>query len=389
MSLREKLVAHGVPEAEIDEAERNGTLLELAVDRILVGQPRYTSEEIAEKADMDIEVLRRLWRALGFTDTDERIFTDADLEAIGWVRRYNDEGLADLRVTTQLTRVVGSSLARIAEAQVDVLTDRIAAVGGADLSQEQADEALIGLLEEQLPQWAETFAYVHRRHLAAALQRAEAARHGDVEHVLHTVGFADLVGFTVLSQQLDEAELADVVDRFESLAFDVVGRLGGRVVKMIGDEVMFVADDVAAAAEIAITLSETYADDETLSDVRVGLARGAAIVREGDFFGPAVNLASRLVNIAYPGSVVTDEVVREALEGNESFEWKSMRPRRLKGIGWSAPWVLLRAADSPARRPASEVVHKVRAKRSQLVRKSRRPSALETAVDEPSAPPSD
>ncbi len=139
MSLREKLVAHGVPEAEIDEAERNGTLLELAVDRILVGQPRYTSEEIAERADMDIEVLRRLWRALGFTDTDERIFTDADLEAIGWVRRYNDEGLADLRVTTQLTRVVGSSLARIAEAQVDVLTDRIAAVGGADLSQEQAD----------------------------------------------------------------------------------------------------------------------------------------------------------------------------------------------------------------------------------------------------------
>src|SRR5438874_3055915 len=176
---------------------------------------------------MDIEILRRLWRALGFTDTEDRIFTDADLDALGWVRRYDDEGLADLRVTTQLTRVVGSSLARIAEAQVGVLFDRLDDVTSSGLSREAADEALIDLLEEQMPQWAETFAYVHRRHLAAALQRAEAARAGRIDHVTHTVGFADLVGFTVLSQQLDEAELADVVDRFESLAFDIVGRLGG------------------------------------------------------------------------------------------------------------------------------------------------------------------
>ncbi|MCU1460764.1 MAG: adenylate cyclase [Acidimicrobiales bacterium] len=382
MSLREKLLARGVPEAEIDEAERTGTLFQLAVERIIVGEPRYTSEEIAEKAETDVEVLRRLWRALGFTDTEQRIFTDADLEAIGWVRRANEDGWADLRVTTQLTRVVGSSLARIADAQVDVLSDRIEELARAGVSQDEADEVLIDLLEEQLPQWAETFAYVHRRHLAAALQRAEAARRGDADHVIHTVGFADLVGFTVLSQALDEAELADVVDRFESLAFDVVGRVGGRVVKMIGDEVMFVADDVAAAAEIALTLSETYANDETLSDVRVGLARGAAIVREGDFFGPAVNLASRLVNIAYPGSVVTDEAVHDTLEGHEGFAWKSMRPRRLKGIGWTAPVVLLRADDAQGRRPASDVARKVRAKRSQLVKRSRRPSALETAADD-------
>jgi len=378
VTLRDRLLARGVPEDEIARAEREGTVLELAVDRILVGQPRYTSQDIAQRAEMDIEILRRLWRALGFTDTEDRIFTDADLDALGWVRRYNDEGLADLRVTTQLTRVVGSSLARIAEAQVGVLFDRLDDVTSSGLSREAADEALIDLLEEQMPQWAETFAYVHRRHLAAALQRAEAARAGRIDHVTHTVGFADLVGFTVLSQQLDEAELADVVDRFESLAFDIVGRLGGRVVKMIGDEVMFVADDVVAAAEVALTLSETYAHDETLSDVRVGLARGAAIVREGDFFGPAVNLASRLVNIAYSGSVVTDEVVHEALAGDERFAWKSMRPRRLKGIGWTAPWVLVRPEDGEGRRPASEVVRKVRAKRSQLVARSRRPSGLET-----------
>src|SRR5206468_3553258 len=81
VTLHDRLVAHGVPEDEIARADRDGTLLELAVDRILVGQPRYTSEDIARQADMDIEILRRLWRALTLTDTADRIFTDADLEA--------------------------------------------------------------------------------------------------------------------------------------------------------------------------------------------------------------------------------------------------------------------------------------------------------------------
>jgi adenylate cyclase len=384
MTLRERLLAIGVPEEDIAQAERDGTLFELAIDRMLVGRPRYTSEDISRQADIDVETLRRLWRALGFTDTDERIFTDADLEALEWVRRYNEAGLADLRVTTQLTRVVGSSLARIAEAQVDVLRERLDDLERSGVARDDAHAAVLDLLQDEVPQWAETFGYVHRRHLAAALQRADAARHardGAAGAAVHTVGFADLVGFTVLSQQLEESELAAVVDRFEALAFDVVGRIGGRVVKMIGDEVMFVADDVVSAAEIALTLAETYADDETLSDVRVGLARGAAIIREGDFFGPAVNLASRLVNIAYAGSVVTDEATHDALADDERFAWKSMRPRRLKGIGWTSPWVLRRPDEAHGKRPAADVVAKVRTKRSQLVAKTRRPAAMEHAAD--------
>ena len=118
------------------------------------------------------------------------------------------------------------------------------------------------------------------------------------------VGFADMVGFTVLSQHLGDDELAAVVSRFEELAHDTVVALGGRVVKMIGDEVMFVVQTATGAAEIGLSLAEAYADDELLSDVRVGLAIGPVLVQDGDFYGPVVNLASRLVGVANPGTVL-------------------------------------------------------------------------------------
>ena len=125
------------------------------------------------------------------------------------------------------------------------------------------------------------------------------------------VGFADMVGFTMLSQHLGDEELAAVVSRFEELAHDTVVALGGRVVKMIGDEVMFVVPTATGAAQIGLSLAEAYAGDELLSDVRVALAIGPVLVQDGDFYGPVVNLASRLVGVANPGTVlVSDEFQR-------------------------------------------------------------------------------
>jgi adenylate cyclase len=157
------------------------------------------------------------------------------------------------------------------------------------------------------------------------------------------VGFADLVGFTALSQQVDAHELAAVVDRFESIAYDTVNRLGGRVVKMIGDEVMFSVPDEPSAVEIALSLSETYRDDDELSDVRVGLASGPVLQREADLFGPVVNRASRIVNIAFPGSVVCAGEICEALGDVAGIGWKSIGTRNLKDIGKVPLYVVRRA----------------------------------------------
>jgi adenylate cyclase len=187
--------------------------------------------------------------------------------------------------------------------------------------------------------------YAWRRHLQAAFRRAMLSfSRGELSGgtVETTVGFADLVGFTLLSQELSDEALAEVVSRFEALAFDIVSSLGGQVVKVIGDEVMFVVRDAAEGARIALRLADAYADDELLSDVRVGLASGSVLAMEGDYYGPVVNLASRIVKIAIPGTVLVSDEVHAQLARDEELAWKSLRPRALKDVGrvqlWSMHW---------------------------------------------------
>ena len=162
------------------------------------------------------------------------------------------------------------------------------------------------------------------------------------------VGFADMVGFTMLSQHLGDEELAAVVSRFEELAHDTVVALGGRVVKMIGDEAMFVVQTATSAAQIGLSLAEAYADDELLSDVRVALAIGPVLVQDGDFYGPVVNLASRLVGVANPGTVLISDELRSAL-ADEGARIRHPGPpvRTLKDIGRVQVWKLSRPGASP------------------------------------------
>ena len=120
------------------------------------------------------------------------------------------------------------------------------------------------------------------------------------------VGFADLVGFTSLTRHVSEDELAALVDRFEGIAADTIAELGGRVVKTVGDEVMFTADDPAVGAEIAVTLAERIGRDQALPELRVGVACGTVLSRLGDVYGEPVNIASRLTSAARPGSVLVD-----------------------------------------------------------------------------------
>ncbi len=177
------------------------------------------------------------------------------------------------------------------------------------------------------------------------------------------VGFADLVGFTALSQQVSAHELASVVDRFEAIAYETVSLLGGRVVKMIGDEVMFSVPDERSAAEVALTLSESYRDDDELSDVRVGLAAGPVVVREADLFGPVVNRASRIVNIAFPGTVVCSAELRDALADDPAFVWKPIGQRNLKDIGKVPLFVLRREAEPDRDRTSREQAQARRSER--------------------------
>jgi adenylate cyclase len=193
--------------------------------------------------------------------------------------------------------------------------------------------------------------YAWRRHLSAAISRmiTDAEPIQDQSGVVRSVGFADLVSFTRLVRRLSERELARMVQRFESLAYDVVLAHGGRVIKTVGDEVLFVAIGAAPAAAIALDLVEAMAEDDVVPDVRVGMASGRVVSRLGDVFGNTVNRASRLTAVARPKTVLVDDAIAASLASTSGFETSVLRRRTLRGIGPVTPWVLRRAVQ-PGRR---------------------------------------
>jgi adenylate cyclase len=332
--LKRSLLERGVPEEELAAAESAGTLRLLAAEHlVLPGPPRYSGDQVAARTGLPRELTQRFWRALGFPDVPEGevAFTQADLEVVATLASMFEREVVRPEVALQITRVLAASAARVAEAQLEGLVEPTP----------DDDERAFDLEAEVLGSTPRFFDHVWRRQLQAAARRAR-YRHSSAGTAPVAVGFADLVGFTALSSTLDDDELADVVDRFTELAYDRVATAGGRVVKTVGDEVMFAIDDPAAGAELALGLTDAYAENHDLPDVRVGLAWGPALSRDGDLYGPTVNLAARIVAIARPRSVVVGPEVHEALADTPGLAWRALRPRRLKGIGRVPLWALRR-----------------------------------------------
>jgi adenylate cyclase len=350
------LIDLGCTADELDAAEREGTLPLLAVERLMVPEvAEYDLAEVAARSGLDVDTVRHLWRTLGYPvpRDDEVAFTAADVEILAEVGRLMAGDVASTDLVLQMSRVIGSSMARIASSQVDVISARVAGAPrtGALADAAFTDEQIVVSASALLPIVPSVLDATWRRHLQGAIRRRlSIAETGQGQ--LGVVGFADLVGFTALSQQVGDDELAAIVDEFEHLAFDVVTDHGGRVVKMIGDEVMFTVDSPVAAAEIGLALAEGTRGAEELSDVRVGMAHGPLLEREGDLYGPVVNLASRVTAIAFPGTIVVSESVFDRLSGTPDYVLRSMRPRYLKDIGRVPLWVLRRR--SPVEGPFAD-----------------------------------
>ncbi len=325
------LVAAGATEAEIDRASAEGWLPLLALDRMLMpGAARFDVVGVAAAAGTTVDVAARVRRALGFPDVPEGInaFTDRDADALRLVVRRLDAAvqLGDLE---HQVRVVSASLARLASFEADLTAEwlELARVGGAD------DEMAAAEILEEVD-WATLSAlieYTHRVLYRAALWR-RLARPTGAPTVDAAVGFADLVGYTELAEELDERELSNLLARFEAIAFDTVAEYNGRIVKTIGDEVMFVGAP-ADIARVALALVERVAADPLLPDVRIGVASGSLLARDGDFYGPVVNLASRLTDRAHHATVLASDALHDALADDADIAWRRLAGKRIRGIG--------------------------------------------------------
>lgn len=284
------------------------------VERGLLGSERsLTRIQVAEQAGVDLDLAQELWQQLGFPHAadDDVAFTEQDVTALRMTDELIRMGILTPDSQAALVRTWGRSFARLAEWQVNLLAEVALAA-----DPEDPGAQLTNLMDEVLPRVEKLQDYVWRRHLGSAAGRLL----GHADEVGSTsklaVVFVDIVGYTSQSKSLSDTELVDWVEHFEDEMARIVVELGGRIIKTIGDEVLFVTDDPRASAEVALIVTEKGADEEDkFPDVRAGIAYGDVVSRLGDVYGPTVNIASRLTTLARPGTVLVDRGAYEALTG--------------------------------------------------------------------------
>jgi len=321
------------------------------VERYLLGEaPTLTRVQVAEQAGVPIEVAEELWRLLGFAQqSDDAVaFTQADVQALEHTHDLVKLGILSPDRQAALVRTWGRSFARLAEWQSALLTD-------VALESDDPVAQVTELAAEVLPRVESLQNYVWRRHLASAGGRLMGGETAGSKTSQLAVVFVDIVGFTSRSKELGDSELVQWLEYFEAECSGLVVDMGGRVIKNIGDEVLFVAEDVAGAAEAALVMTARGSDPEDdFPEVRAGLAYGDVVSRLGDVFGPTVNIASRLTSIARPGSVLIDRGAHDALTGDTSdqdhderehggLRFRRMRRTSVKGYSRLQSWVLRRA----------------------------------------------
>ena len=300
------------PDAEPESQPDLSGALELIETYLLGEGPTLTRVEVAERADVPLEMAQELWRLLGFAqvEDDEVAFTPADVEALRFSHDLMDLGILSPDRQAALVRTWGRSYARLAEWQTSLLTS-VALESDADPAR-----TLARLTEDVLPRVEALQSYVWRRHLASASNRMLAVAAAGSPVVVQAVVFVDIVGYTSRSKTLSEPELVGWLEYFESETLGLVVDHGGRIIKNIGDEVLLVTDDIVAALDIALAMTARGDDtDDDFPQVRAGVAYGEVVNRLGDVFGPTVNVAARLTSIARPGTVVVDEGAHDALSG--------------------------------------------------------------------------
>jgi adenylate cyclase len=309
-------------------------------ERAILGEePVFTALEVAAETGVTLEQAQRLWRALGFPEHGTaRAYTRGDVGAVSTLLSLVEGGLLDFDLAVNLTRAVGQTMARLSDWEVSALVHRVEDLrrhGG-----ETTDPIEIAgrMIEGFGAPFEELLVYVWRRHLAAAVARTAAlsAREEDLHTTELTVGFADIVSFTALSNELSEDRIGDLVELFEARCADVVAAHRGRVIKSIGDSVLFVNDDPIQAYDTAEGIITVVGRDSRMPDVRVGLASGSVVMRLGDVFGPPVNMASRLTGVARRNRIIIDAHTAELLP-DDQFETRPLPARPVRGFGIVEP----------------------------------------------------
>jgi len=318
----ELLVAEGIELNDIpDDLEEASS----RVSDFVFGRGDHLSAcDIADTIGMPLDEVVDNLHHLGILapSPDEVLFNERDIALVEFLQAAQTDSFEDSE-GIEILHVAGTSLATTAEAAVasHVQGPESRTTDWVQHLQINLEASMVGL---EMGQHLGTAFRHHLRQAALRQRRTQNLQYREL--VRMSVGFVDLVGFTSLSQTLDPGEIVDLVKRFESQAHELAHGLAARVVKLVGDEVMFVSEDPADAAAFALGMMHSYSDRHVVP--RGGLAMGDLVSLHGDYFGPVVNLAARLVAAAVPGEVLIDD----SLVADDSVVSEPAGRRMLKGF---------------------------------------------------------
>jgi adenylate cyclase len=318
--------------ASLEELASRSNLGDLIVDLKLRPRLDLTLGQAVRETALAWGDAERLLAAMGLpTDPDARVTAD-ELGAIRLLAVAVTQ-LLGFDASIQLARAVGGAMARVAEAAVTAVRLRVEQprrdTGTAD---EDIVRGFSEITETMLPDFVRTLNAGLRYQLVCVAPTWSTDTERSAVVLPRTVGFADLVGYTTTAAEMSVRELTAVLMEFDEATSTAVRAEGGRIVKMIGDEAMFVTEDPAPSCRIALRLTSTFGHG-TLPPVRVGLAAGQVVSVFGDIYGPVVNLAHRLVGAAEPSTVLVSESIIQACEPDLRFE----RPNLLEVKGIAEP----------------------------------------------------
>ena len=345
--LLSELHAGGVSLEDLRAAVADDRLIFLPVERALGEARRYSARQIADETGLDFEFLTRQWQALGLPvrPEDDIAYSDRDLEAAHRLKQFLDAGLPEDGVI-EMGRVLGQSMARVAEASRFLLGTAVLKPDATEYdiaSQANYARPLVDLMEP-------TLAYVFGMQLLEQVRHEvfdqSARERGPIGSRQVAVCFADIVGWTELSEEAEDQTIGSVADRLSAMTSELL-RPPVRVVKMIGDAAMLVSPDEGALVELALDLVDAAQTDATFPEMRAGIASGMALSRWGDWYGRPVNLASRVCSRARPGSVLVTREVRDACE-EADYRFSQAGEKRLKGIGSVPLWRVRREDETRA-----------------------------------------
>jgi adenylate cyclase len=333
LALLEALAADGVSLAELRRATESGTVVFLPADRVIVGGERYTAAQVSELAGVDLEFMTAVRRAMGLPvpEPDEAVYTQTEVESARMVHVARAAGIADEDII-ELLRVLGRGLSSAAEALRALPFKRVLKPGISEYDLARGYAEAVAQLYPLADPLLSNVLLLHLRtgsqiEVTNALERSRGRLPGSREVA---VCFADLVGFTRLGELVPPEDLSSLAVRLEAMTSDVV-RPPVKLVKTIGDAVMLASPEAEPLLDASLSLLDAAdAEGEQFPQLRVGSALGPALSRAGDWFGRPVNLASRITQIARPGSLLAERELRESAP--QTYRWSYAGERRLRGV---------------------------------------------------------